>query len=197
MIFRDFLLMTTLALTAFSFILIPIYWYHYSILNFLWFSDISLFITIIALWLKSPLLISMAAIALLPIEIIWNTDLVLSVITGYSIFGIVDYMYDPQYSLFLRSLSLFHIFLPIIWIWCLIKWGYKRQAPKYALIFVTVILFLTYILSNPKDNINWVFMPTLQNWTISQPLWLILQIICILILAIWPLHEIFKRLFIR
>ena len=42
--------------TAFVVLLIPIYWYYYGPSNFLWFSDLALFLAVPALWLENPLL---------------------------------------------------------------------------------------------------------------------------------------------
>jgi hypothetical protein len=184
-------------LTLFAIFLTPIYWYEYGILNFLWFSDISLFLTVIALWLESSLLISIMAVSLLPIEIIWNTDFFVSLLFGYNISQMATYMFDPKYSLFLRGLSLFHVALPISWVWCLILWGYNRQAPKYAIAFIWVILLSTYAFSKTHENINWVFMPIIYNWPISQPAWLAILMIGVPVLVILPLHNLFKWLFIR
>ena len=51
--------------TAFVCLLVPIYWKHYGPGNFLWFSDISLLIALVAIWLESPLLTSIVALAIL------------------------------------------------------------------------------------------------------------------------------------
>src|SRR3982074_2248071 len=43
--------------------LVPVYWRQYGLSNFLWFSDLSLFITLAAVWLESPSLASMQALS--------------------------------------------------------------------------------------------------------------------------------------
>ena len=45
-----------LAYTAFMAVLVPVYWYYYGPTNFLYFCDAALFITLVGLWLESPLL---------------------------------------------------------------------------------------------------------------------------------------------
>src|SRR5205823_1773619 len=49
--------------SAYVAILIPAYWRYYGLGNFLWFSDLALFITLAAVWLESPLLASMQAVS--------------------------------------------------------------------------------------------------------------------------------------
>src|SRR6266571_6116529 len=45
--------------TAFLAVLIPFYWRTYGPVNFLWFCDVALLVTLPALWLESPFLSSM------------------------------------------------------------------------------------------------------------------------------------------
>src|SRR5438093_428323 len=51
--------------SAYLCILIPIYYAQWGPANFLWFSDIALVITCVALWLESSLLASMMAVGML------------------------------------------------------------------------------------------------------------------------------------
>src|SRR5262249_40872039 len=50
--------------------------------NFLWFSDIALLVTMPALWLESPLLASMMAVAVTLPELAWNLDFFVRLTTG-------------------------------------------------------------------------------------------------------------------
>src|SRR5439155_14563924 len=59
------------AYTAFVVALVPIYRRQYGWRNFLWFSDIALFMTLPALWLERPLLASMPAVSVLVPEAAW------------------------------------------------------------------------------------------------------------------------------
>jgi hypothetical protein len=130
--------------TIFVIILVPVYWKNYGPENFLWFSDIALFAVGIALWTKSRLLISMMAVGLLILEIGWNIDFFFQLITGRQLIDLTNYMFDEELSLFLRGLSLFHVFLPAIVIWLLIKWGYEPKALYWQWALAWVVLPLTY-----------------------------------------------------
>ncbi len=88
-------------------LLIPINWYQYGAVNFLWFSDLALFMAGAALWTDSPLLASMAALAVLLPEIAWNLDFFFRVISGRKGIGLSNYMFDPGISPWIRAVSLF------------------------------------------------------------------------------------------
>lgn len=100
--------------TAFVAILVPVYWYHYGILHFLWISELALFATVLVLWRGSRLLMSMLVLGALPFELFWHLGFWGQLATGYSFGGLASYMFDPEQRLLLRGLSLFHVPLPII-----------------------------------------------------------------------------------
>jgi hypothetical protein len=54
-----------LAYTAFMAVLIPVYWYFYGPTNFLYFCDLALILTLIGVWIDSPLLVSMCAVGII------------------------------------------------------------------------------------------------------------------------------------
>ena len=49
-----------IALTGFLAVLVPVYWRTYGPSNFLWVSDIGLFLTVAAVWVNHPLPLGMA-----------------------------------------------------------------------------------------------------------------------------------------
>ncbi|OQA36188.1 MAG: hypothetical protein BWY54_00192 [Candidatus Dependentiae bacterium ADurb.Bin331] len=181
--------------TIFFLIMLPIYWYYYGPANFLWLSDIGLFLTIGAFWLQAPILISMACVGILPQEIAWNIDFIIQLLTGFQLLGLSNYMFDAQLPLFLRALSLFHIGLPLIWIWCVMKFGYARSAARLMTYLIWVILSWTYLFTDPTENINWVFMPSQNNWQFISPFaWFLFVIIGIPLFIILPMHLLLKRI---
>jgi hypothetical protein len=139
--------------------ILPAYWQSYGPTNFLWFSDIALILTAIALWMENSLLASMMAIAVALPEVVWNLSFFSRLIFGVNLGGLAGYMFDPQRPILIRGLSLFHIFLPIVLIWLVHRLGYDRRAMRAQIFFGWLILMLTYLLTKPADNINWVFGP--------------------------------------
>jgi hypothetical protein len=182
-----------LALTGFVIVLIPIYWRHYGWHNFLWLSDIALFLTVVSLWRTSPLINSMLGIGVLPLEMFWNIDFFTRLITGMEVGGIAQYMFDESLPLHLRALSLFHIALPITWITLLKRWGYDPRAFKAQTLLLWVALLASYGLTRPDENINWVFMPYKSGWQwIPELAWLIAYMLLVPALVHWPLHKLYS-----
>lgn len=182
--------------TLFVVILIPVYWKHYGPGNFLWFSDIALFAVGIALWTKSRLLISMMAVGVLILEIGWNIDFFFQLITGQQLINLTNYMFDEELSLFLRGLSLFHVFLPAIVIWLLIKWGYDTNAIYWQWVLAWIVLPLTFFLTDPEDNINWVFgLGDEPQEAIPKGIYFLLVMIAFPLIVYLPSHFLLKKIF--
>jgi hypothetical protein len=172
-------------------VIVPVYWREYGLANFLWFSDIALLLMVSALWLKSPLLSSMMAVGVLPLEIIW----MVAFFSGGTLGHMADYMFDPNLSVFLRGLSLFHFPMPAAIIFMLIRFGYDKRALFAQTILALIILPLTYALSTPKDNINWVYgLDTIQT-SLPPLLYLALLALTMICLVFVPMHVLLKKLF--
>jgi len=184
-----------LATTAFTAVLIPIYWVEHGPANFLWISDIAWFAAVFILWRGSRLLNSMMLLGALPFELYWNAAYLLQLTTGLRLGGVVDYMFDPTLSLGIRALSLFHVPLPFILLWLFGKWGYDPRALKFQTAFLVPIVLLPYFLSDPDENINWVHSPHVLGWDwMPGPLWLALYLALVPTLVYWPLHKVFRKL---
>lgn len=171
-------------------IIVPIYWYNYGPINFLWFCDIALILMLPALWLESRLIASMMALGVLPMEIFWFVGL----LSGGSILTIADYMFDPTLPLYLRALSLFHFPMPVVIIYMLIKYKYDTRALPLQIGLVTLLLPVTRLVTPQEENINWVFPPEILS---SLPPYLYIPLITItLIVVVYiPNHFFLKKYF--
>ena len=89
-----------LSYTLFVAILVFNYWRAYSPWTFLFFCDVALLLTVPALWLESPLLISLPAVGLVLPQVLWVVDFV----TGARITGMTSYMFDSHLPLLVRGL---------------------------------------------------------------------------------------------
>lgn len=136
---------------------VVVYAFKYPLDNFLWFSDIALLLTAPALWLESPLLVSMVAVGTLLPEIFWNLCFFGQLLSGRRVSGLTDYMFDKRLPRYLRALSLFHVVLPVLLLWLIARLGYDGRALMAQTALAWVVLALTYWLTNPKLNVNWVF----------------------------------------
>lgn len=126
--------------TLFVCLLVPIYWRQYGPVNFLWFSDIALIAMVPALWWENVLLTSMMALSVVLLEIVWNVDFFTRLLTGVSVTGLSAYMFDPKIPLFVRSLSCFHIVLPVVLLWSLARLGYDPRGWLWQTLVALVVL---------------------------------------------------------
>lgn len=144
-----------IAYTLMVCVIAPVYWVEHGPTNFLWFSDIALFVMLAALWLESRFLTSMMAVGVLPLEFLWMADF----FTGGYMMGLAEYMFRGDMETYLRILSgVFHFAMPLAIVFMLWRYGYDRRALGPQIILCWVVLPLTWILTDPAvENINWVF----------------------------------------
>lgn len=185
-----------LTYTLYVCLLVPIYWAQYGPVNFLWVSDIALFATVLALWFENALLASMMALAVGLLEIAWNVDFFGRLLTGRHLFGLSKYMFDATIPLGVRLLSLFHVVLPPLLLWLVYRLGYDERALPAQTALAWLVLPLSYWLSNPTENVNWVygFGDKQQRW-LPAPLFLLLLMLAFPLLIYLPTHLLLKRLF--
>jgi hypothetical protein len=169
-----------------------VYWRSYGPSNFLWLSDVALAFTFAALVTGNPLLASMPAVGVLPLELAWTIDF----LTGGRVIGLAGYMFDPKLSLYLRGLSLFHLALPPTLLFLLYELGYDRRALIYQTLLTWIILIVTYVATDPEQNINWAFGPGSKPQRVLPPwLYLVLQMVVLPLFVLLPTHLILERIF--
>ena len=170
-------------------VIVPVYLAYYGPANFLWFSDVALVVTGVALWLENPLLVSMMTVGVLLPELLWNVTLFTRLVTGIRVSGLADYMFDTRIPKWIRALSLFHVVLPVLMLWMLHRLGYDPRALPAQTALAWVILPLTYAVTKPEDNINWVYGPGARpQRQISPPLYLAFVLILFPLIVYVPTH---------
>lgn len=193
--------------SAFVAIVVPLYWVTYGPWNFLYFCDIALLVTAAAIWIESPLLVSLQAVAIAAPQTLWVVDLLCRVVGSVEITGVTSYMLDASIPLYLRGLSLFHGWLPFLLLWLLSRLGYDRRALAIQSAAVIVILLISYLFApappppagdpNRAVNINYVYGFTdKQPQTLMAPwLWLV-SLMAINVIAFYiPTHFVLRRVF--
>jgi hypothetical protein len=91
-------------------------------------------------------------------EAMWNLSYFGRLLTGARISTLADYMFDARKSRFMRGLSLLlHVLMPAALIWMLARLGYDPRALAVQTALAWVVLPITYALTDPARNINWVF----------------------------------------
>jgi hypothetical protein len=183
--------------TIFVVVIVVVYAFKYPPSNFLWFSDIALLATVPALWLESSLIAStMTLVVLLP-EGLWNAGFFGRLLIGRGIGGLADYMFDPSKPRYLRALSIFHIFLPVLLLWMVAKLGYNKDALPAAVLLAWIVFPLTYWLTDPQgENVNWVRGPGPEPQQQLPPLvYLGALMIAVPLLVYVPTHFVLIALF--
>jgi len=182
--------------TMFVILTVAVYTVKYGLGNFLWFSDIALVATVPALWFESSLIASMMAVGILLPEVFWNATYFGRLVTGRRLAGLTDYMFDAQKPLYLRALSLFHVFLPVLLLWMISRVGYAKDAWIAQTVLAWLVLPMTYLLTDPEKNINWVRGPgtTPQKW-LPALVYLLLLMIGFSLLVYLPTHLLLQAVY--
>lgn len=182
--------------SAFVAILIPTYWRYYGPGNFLWFSDLALFLTLAAVWLESPLLASTQAVSVGLLELVWLADFLVRLVFRVETVGLTRYMFDPKIPLLVRALSLFHVGLPFLLFWLVWRLGYDPRAWLAQTLFAWAVLTACYFLTRPAENVNWVFGPAKrkQQWMPPQ-LYLLLLMVFLPVCVYRPTHLLLQKFF--
>lgn len=185
-----------IAYTVIVLITVAVYIFKYPLGNFLWFSDIALIATVIALWLESALIASMMAVGTLLPEVLWNVSFFGQLATGRHVSGLTDYMFDARRPRYVRALSLFHVILPLLLLWLIDLLGYDSRALAAQTVLAWVVLVLSYRLTDPKDNVNWVFgLGAKPQRRIPPRIYLVLLMAGFPLLIHLPAHLLLQRFF--
>ena len=192
---RQLPLWLKIACTAYVCVLVPTYAIVYPLSNFLWFCNIALLMTAVALWLDNRLMLSMALLAVLLPEVGWNLDFFSQLILHKPVTGHTAYMFMEELHPFVRSLSLYHVLLPIALLAGARRLGYDRRAWWAQSILACAVLVISYLTSDPERNVNFVFgIKGQQQWA---PEWLYLPaaMVFVAIVLYGPAHLLLLRLF--
>jgi hypothetical protein len=193
-----------LAYTVFVAVLVPFYLREYGPTNLLYFCDVALLMTLVAVWTERPIWASMPAVGILLPQAYWMIDF-LSGAIGLPLSDMTSYMFDKNIFWFARFLSLFHFWLPIMLVWLVARLGYDRRALVRWTLLAWVILLICYFFMPPPPaptdnptlpvNINYVrgFGKKAQT-TMPPPVFLALMMLVAPTCIYWPTHWALNRL---
>jgi hypothetical protein len=176
-------------------VFIPAHWHYSGPINFLWLSDIGLFGAVLALLQGSRLLASMMLLAtLLPDGVGWNLDFIVAWATGWHPLHATIYMFDDRVPLLIRALSVFHPLVPALLLWMVARLGYDPRALLAQSLLTAVLFPLTYLLTGPEQNINWVYGPGGPQSVVPGWLYLLAMILVAPIMFYMPVHWLVRKL---
>lgn len=192
--------------TGFVAVLVPVYLMEYGPTNFLYFCDVALLMTLVAIWREDALWASMASVGILLPQLIWMIDF-LGGFLGYQPVGMTAYMFDPKYSFSARALSFFHFWLPILLVYMVWRLGYDRRALARWTVLAWALLAVCYFCmpappapaANPNlpVNINYVYGMSEkgpQTW-MPQNAFFALLLVALPLVIYLPTHWILDKVF--
>jgi hypothetical protein len=186
-----------LAATAWVAAWFPIYFVYYGWANFLHLSDIAIVLVTIGLWTSSSLLVSSQAVSVLIGETLWCVDVLWTVALGHHLIGGTGYMWDRQYPLWLRLMSLYHFVLPVLLVWAVARLGYDRRALKLQAAIGAAALVAGRIWGR-ADNINFAYRdPIFHRAWGPAPTHLLMMFAGMIVLDYVPTHWALAKLFGR
>lgn len=199
---RKIPLAVKLLFTAYMAVFTTVYWYLYGPTNFLYLCNVALFLTLIGMWTEKSLPMSMAALGITVPSLVWIVDFA-SHFNGAPLIGMTSYMFDESGTYFLRSLGLFHFWLPPLVIWLVIRLGYDSRAAVGWIATAWVFLVVCYLWTpasaveaiDPKkpSNINLAFGLTGRQTRMPGIAWLgLLMLLQALAVAV-PMHCFLRR----
>ena len=189
---RQFGLFVKILYTLFVAVLVPFYLDFYGPANFLWFCDIALLLTVVALWAENRLLASMQLVAVFLGSSIWLADFLARLLTGHFLTRWTHYMFRPDIPLVIRALSLYHAWLPFLLLWMVWRLGYDRRGWLAQSSLAWVVLPICYLFTDPVRALNGVFGPSgehPQTW-MAPEWWLLLTMVLYPACVFLPSHLI-------
>jgi hypothetical protein len=135
----------------------PLYWHHHGPANLLWFCDLANLVTLAGIWLESPLLLSSQLVAVGVAQVGWAVDWLGRLLFGLHPIGGTEYMFEAADPLWLRALSLFHLWMLPLLAWLVARTGYDRRGFWLQCAIATAVLPLSLLCGTREENLNWVW----------------------------------------
>lgn len=177
---------------AWLLVYVPSYAVAYGFANFLFLCNLTVFLVVAGLWAGSSLLLSSQAVALVALGAAWTLDLVSRLATGSHWIGGTEYMWDPQWPLPTRLLSLYHVAGPVLLIHALRRVGYDRRGLWLQSLIALVAVPLGRLVS-PELNVNHAFVDPILKRAFEPAALHVAIIAGALVLVVYPLTAALLR----
>jgi hypothetical protein len=171
---------------------VPAYASTYGWLNFLFLCNLGVMLTALALWRGQALLLSSQALAAPIISLVWTADVLARLLTGQHLFGGTAYMWDPQFPLFTRLLSCYHVAWPLVVWLALRRTGYDPRglALQVGLALVAVVAGRW---ADPAFNINYAHTDPFFRRELGGPAAHVAAVVAALTLVYAATHALLRR----
>jgi hypothetical protein len=171
---------------------IPITAKNFGWVNFLHECDVAVFLTAIGLWYSNALLLSSQAVGMLVPDFLWCVDAGWRLFLGHHLIGGTEYMWDAQFPLVARLLSLFHVVLPIVLIYAVARTGYDRRG-MWLQMGIFAALLAASRFTPAVLNINFAFLDPILHRSWGRAPAQFALIMAGALVAFLPAHLIFRR----
>jgi len=184
--------------TAWMAVWVPVYWQQNGLSNFLWICDFANWVVLAAIWLESSLLVSAQLSGVFLIQLVWAIDFASALLFKVHPVGGTEYMFDSAKPLWLRSLSLFHLWTIPLLVWLVRRVGYDRRGWRVQTAIAAVLFPLGVLAGTREQNLNWMFAPFGLPQTLLSPMLFALVAVPIAALLLFlPGDWIARRYFAR
>jgi hypothetical protein len=175
---------------------LPTYGAAYGFWHFFQLCNAGVLIACAGILLRNRLLLSSQFLALSCIAVVWISDMAARLLFGRFLNGGTAYMWDSNLSALVRILSLYHLALPLVLLWFVIKLGYHKQAWIAQSAIAAGSWLIGLFIAPAAENINYLYY-----WP-NQPSQAQLSLghagamfITLVLLVYWPAHQMFLRWF--
>lgn len=195
---RVFAAWTKVAATVVVGVFVPVYWSQAPSGSFIWFFDIALLATVVALWFEWPLLASMMALAVLLPELAWNIGFFSRLLGAADLFGLATPVFEPAASWGAYVVSLAHVVFPVLLLWVLYRIGYDARALRAQTLLAWTVLALSYaVAGTPVGDIAWTLGvgDNLMRAWLPGWVWLLLAMLAYPAVVYIPTHLVLRALF--
>jgi len=178
-------------------VLVPNYLSFYGPANFLWLCDIALLLTVVSLWWESRFLASMQLVAVFLPSLIWLSDFLARLLAGVFLTRWTHYMFQSEIPLMIRTLSLYHAWLPFLLLWLVWRLGYDARAWIAKSLLTWAILPICLFFTDPVRALNGVLGPSGEHPQIwmAPSLWLLLMMVVYPVCVYLPSHLLMRLVF--
>ena len=182
------------AAAAFLAVYVPGYALAYGLANFVFLCNLSVILAGVGIWTRSRLLLSSQALASLLVGLAWTADAAFRLLSGRDLIGATAYMWDDQWPLFTRLLSLYHVALPVVLVLALRRVGYDARG-YWLQSAIAIVAVAAGRLFGPAVNINYAYVDPLLQRTWGGPITHVAVVAGFLVLLVYPLtHVLLVRL---
>jgi hypothetical protein len=195
-----------LFLVAFSLTLVVYNATHQGLGSLLFFCNVALFVATAGICLERPLLVSMAAVGVVFIQLLWIVDLLLTA-ADVSPLRMTAFMLSDDLSWFKKALALFHAWLPFVLLYAVSRLGYDIRAFVWWTGLTCVLLLVSYLFlprppappDNPtlSVNVNFVFGLRMggPQQRVPELVWLLGEMLFLPLALFLPAHLVLRRMF--